>query len=194
MSGGRYAPVPNPLTHDAEREMDAAFQSDDDEEELSDDERRGETTPLNPNPRSTPSPPPLTPETTTPNISNDGRINSPHPHHHNHQRRQTVPGAYDFETDPFDYAVPPPGSPPRPSVYAHPNQYGNNNGIIPSNPIIPPAPSSGSSNIFRRAVGALLPSYYQRVPTSEAGYSVPARGGGTNNDGVFANLTAKPSL
>lgn len=198
----RYAPVPNPLTHDAEREMDAAFQSDN---ESDDDEGHGETTPLNP--RNTSASSPISPTAgddgdtlPLPNAGTDAENQSQtiRPTHH-HQRRQTLPGTYDFEADPFDYAVPPPGSPPGPTTHALPNQYGNTNGIIPTFPVIPPSrpePREGafasSSTFFRRAVGALLPSYYQRVPTGE-GYTGPVRGGGTNNDGVFANLTAKPS-
>ncbi|KAF8514533.1 hypothetical protein BU17DRAFT_52473 [Hysterangium stoloniferum] len=131
----------------------------------SDDEDNGESTPLNP----------LNTSTTTNTRST-------------HQRRQTLPGSYDFEADPFHYAVPPPGSPPGPSSYAVPNPYGNSNGIVPSSSAIK-RPRVG---FFRRTVGALLPSYYQRVSTEDEPHAGPARGGGTNNDGVFANITAKP--
>lgn len=96
----------------------------------------------------------------------------------------SIPGAYDFERE-YDY--PPPGSPPRPSSRALPNDYGNSNGELPTSPIraAPPGPS-----FFRRAVGAILPSHYVRVPTeSHASRTV---GGGIENDGVFANVMAKP--
>ncbi|KAI0058674.1 hypothetical protein BV25DRAFT_1810491 [Artomyces pyxidatus] len=90
-------------------------------------------------------------------------------------------GVYDFERD---YDCPPPGSPPDPSSFAFPNNYGNSNGQIPTSPIArAPRPS-----FLRRAVGAVLPSYYQRVPAESR-----AIGGGIDNDGVFANVTAKPS-
>lgn len=97
----------------------------------------------------------------------------------------STPAAYDFERD-YDYDVPPPGSPPDPSA-AIPNNYGNTNGVLPGSPV---RPEPSRPSIFRRVVGALLPQHYQRLPT-EAG---PHRavGGGTMNDGVFANVTAKP--
>ena len=101
-------------------------------------------------------------------------------------RSITTPGVYDFERE---YDFPPPGSPPSPTSRALPNDYGNSNGMLPSSPVrIPkrgPVPS-----IFRRAVGALLPSHYVRVP-SEA-QSSRTVGGGLENDGVFANVMAKP--
>lgn len=90
--------------------------------------------------------------------------------------------AYDFERE---YDFPPPGSPPSPSTSALPNDYGNSNGYLPTSPVIRSSPQS----IFRRTFGAILPqSYYQRVPSDRR-----PRGGGTDNDGVFANVTAKPA-
>ncbi len=109
---------------------------------------------------------------------------------HSHSERaplntnNVVPGAYDFERD-YDY--PPPGSPPGPSEFALPNNIGNTNGQIPASPVetrSPPRPS-----IFRRVVGAVLPTHYVSVPTQPA---PSVRGGGTENDGVFANVMAKP--
>ncbi|KAG8856795.1 hypothetical protein FRB96_006299 [Tulasnella sp. 330] len=79
-----------------------------------------------------------------------------------------VPGSYNFE---FDYP-PPPGSPPI-------TAYGNSNGTVPSGPVMP---SGTRPNILRRALGAILPSHYTRDP----------RGGGIGNDGVFANMSARP--
>lgn len=91
------------------------------------------------------------------------------------------PNTYDFERE---YDFPPPGSPPSPSTSAFPNDYGNSNGYLPTSPVIRSSPQS----IFRRTFSAILPqSYYQRVRS----YGGP-RGGGTDNDGVFANVTAKP--
>jgi hypothetical protein len=90
--------------------------------------------------------------------------------------------AYDFERE-YDY--PPPGSPPSPTTSALPNNYGNSNGHLPTSPVLRSPPRS----ILRRTFGAFLPqSYYQRV----RGDGRP-RGGGTDNDGVFANVTAKPA-
>jgi hypothetical protein len=89
--------------------------------------------------------------------------------------------AYDFERD-YDY--PPPGSPPPHTTFAFPNEYGNSNGFLPTSPVIRSSPQS----IFRRALGAFFPQSYQRVH----GDGRPT-GGGTDNDGVFANVTAKPA-
>ncbi|EEB97752.1 hypothetical protein MPER_02861, partial [Moniliophthora perniciosa FA553] len=112
---------------------------------------------------------------------------------------QPIPGAYDFERD---YDHPPPGSPPGPSAFALPNDFGNSNGQLPSSPIRPrfQGNAQGSSTgrrFFRRVVGAVLPTHYARVPTEEgdsgAGNGRRTRiGGGTENDGVFANVMAKP--
>jgi hypothetical protein len=96
----------------------------------------------------------------------------------------SIPGAYDFERE---YDVPPPGSPPLPSAMARPNDWGNSNGLIPTQPIQPSAPAP---SFFRRVVGSVLPTHYARVPT-EPGHT-RARGGGVENDGVFANVMAKP--
>ena len=104
-----------------------------------------------------------------------------------------IPGAYDFERD-YDYTLPPPGSPPRPSATALPNDYGNTNGFIPASPTITPLSSGQTTrrftSFFRRAVGSLLPTHYQILPTDSP---IPRLvGGGTQNDGVFANVMAKP--
>ncbi|KAJ7659937.1 hypothetical protein B0H17DRAFT_1095735 [Mycena rosella] len=96
-----------------------------------------------------------------------------------------VPGAYDFERE---YDCPPPGSPPRPSALALPNDIGNSNGQLPTDAVAPRAPRP---SFFRRAVGAVLPSHYTRLPTSDAAAGVRF-GGGIENDGVFANVMAKP--
>ena len=93
---------------------------------------------------------------------------------------QTVSNAYDFERD---YDHPPPGSPPSISTHAFPNNYGNSNGLLPTSPVSRSPPQS----IFRRTFGGLLPQYYQRIRDDHP------RGGGTDNDGVFANVSAKPA-
>ena len=102
-------------------------------------------------------------------------------------RRETasIPGAYDFERE---YDFPPPGSPPRPSSRALPNDFGNSNGLLPIAPVQIPKPRV---SFFRRTVGAILPTHYTRVPTTEV-HSTRLTGGGIENDGVFANVTAKP--
>lgn len=145
-----YAPLPT--VDDATREMENAFEDEDDADDH-------ESSPLN-------------------------------PVRHQPQQQQVhssqIPGAYDFERD-YDYTMPPPGSPPGPSSTALPNNYGNSNGLVPTAPAI--EPPRGPS-FFRRAVGAVLPTHYQRIATEAP--SARTVGGGVENDGVFANVMAKP--
>ncbi|KAJ7301369.1 hypothetical protein DFH08DRAFT_907007 [Mycena albidolilacea] len=97
---------------------------------------------------------------------------------HVEQSAHHVPGAYDFERE---YDCPPPGSPPLASAFARPNDIGNSNGMLPTE----------QSSFFRRAVGAILPTHYTRLPGSDPTAS-GVHGGGIENDGVFANVMAKP--
>lgn len=114
--------------------------------------------------------------------NNDQQEATPLTHFHHRESDPARPTAYDFERE---YDFPPPGNPPSPSTSAFPNDYGNSNGYLSTSPVIRSSPQS----IFRRTFGAILPqSYYQRVPSD-----VRPRGGGTDNDGVFANVTAKPA-
>ncbi|KAG5221558.1 Metal homeostatis protein [Salix suchowensis] len=96
---------------------------------------------------------------------------------------------YDFENVEYDY--PPPGSPPLPSAYARPNEIGNSNGQIPDFEL--DASRRPRGGWLKRTIAAALPaSVSQRVglaPRLPAGVV----GGGLNNDGVFANVTAKPA-
>ncbi|KAH9481429.1 Metal homeostatis protein BSD2 [Psilocybe cubensis] len=156
---GRYAPLANPRSApDAEREMEDAFDLDDDE---NDEETAHESTRL-----------------TNDNVDAEAsRVEST-----SKVETSAIPGTYDFERE---YDFPPPGSPPRPSSRALPNDYGNSNGLLPTDPVDIPKPKQ---SIFRRAFGAILPTHYQPVPTS----SSTRIGGGIENDGVFANVTAKP--
>ncbi|KAF8273289.1 hypothetical protein EI94DRAFT_1716310 [Lactarius quietus] len=117
---------------------------------------------------------------TTPLTFHHPRSPVPAGHQSSRGSSQTVLNAYDFERD---YDHPPPGSPPSISTHAFPNNYGNSNGHLPSSPITRSPPQS----IFRRTFGALLPQNYQRIRADRP------RGGGTDNDGVFANVTAKPA-
>lgn len=96
-----------------------------------------------------------------------------------------TPATYDFERE-YDYDFPPPGSPPDPSA-ARPNNIGNSNGVLPGSP---ERPEPIRPSLFRRIAGTLLPQHYQRVPSEAASHR--AVGGGIENDGVFANVTAKP--
>jgi hypothetical protein len=155
-----YAPLPNPRSN-PEREMADAFDLD---EEVDDHHSAHEATPLtHSNNRQSPS------------ATGDVFCRETTP----------IPGAYDFERE---YDFPPPGSPPRPSSRALPNDIGNSNGLLPIAPIQTPKPRV---SFFRRAVGAILPTHYARVPTSEV-HSTRPTGGGIENDGVFANIAAKP--
>ena len=151
-----YSPLPNPRSN-PEREMADAFDLD---EDVDDHYSAHESSPLTHNNSQTPSATShIFPRETT-----------------------SIPGAYDFERE---YDFPPPGSPPRPSSRALPNDFGNSNGLLPIAPIQIPKPKV---SFFRRAIGAILPTHYARVPTTE----VRPTGGGIENDGVFANVTAKP--
>ncbi|KAI0783600.1 hypothetical protein C8Q75DRAFT_800735 [Abortiporus biennis] len=168
MAPARYAPLPNPrsLPTDAEREreLDEAFESDQDDDDLHD---HSESTPLVP--QRPPSPAAGSLQTTALAVT-------------------TTPAPYDFERD---YDHPPPGSPPGPSATARPNDYGNSNGLLPE--VVPERPEVTRPSFFRRTVGALLPQYYSRLPTESEASNSRTVGGGIENDGVFANVMAKPS-
>ncbi|KAI0768164.1 hypothetical protein BD413DRAFT_140679 [Trametes elegans] len=169
-----YAPlaVPRYAPEAAQRELEDAFDSEDEGQDSS------EFTPL------TRSLPPRTDSHAHPPLDEHTAFPSPE------DTPQTAPaGGYDFERDyDYDYAQPPPGSPPGPSERALPNDIGNSNGQIPTGPVQPPRPRLP---FWRRAAGALLPQHYVPVPTDAPGHRVV--GGGTENDGVFANVSAKPS-
>lgn len=168
MPSARYQPLLQSTAQDAERELEEAFESDNEDEAHS----AHESTPLtNGNDQDGHEPP--TPFSESPT-------------RHERTRSNVIPGAYDFERE-YEYDYPPPGSPPRPSASALPNDIGNSNGVLPSSPVRPSVPRP---SFFRRIAGAVLPTHYVRVPT-EAGSS-RAVGGGTENDGVFANVMAKP--
>ncbi|GBE79538.1 Metal homeostatis protein [Sparassis crispa] len=166
----RYAPLPNPHTdHDAENEMEAAFNDSDDEDAAVDPHHH----PIN------------TRNGYHPLAHDDPEPSSAH--------EQSAPGTYDFEAVDYDYARPPPGSPPGPSDRALPNEYGNSNGLVPSLISAGTDDAERRGGWLRRSAAAILPSYYVDrfglVPHAPPG----AIGGGTSNDGVFANVTAKPS-
>ena len=182
----RYAPLPSSHTDPlSNAEMDAAFDDDDDDDDDDDHEptAHAETRPLHPLSRSR------------------SRSTSPPPARHQplaHAHTPSTPAAYDFEN--FDYAsYPPPGSPPPPSSSALPNDYGNSNGLVPSTSSAHPADLAAAyaprrSWLLRTAANVLPAPYVRRWGLD---YEQPAAGrvvgGGVNNDGVFANVTAKPS-
>lgn len=160
-----YAPLSNPSSaQDAEREMEDAFDLNDEQEDIdNDDEHADEQAPL-------------TRRTAPP---------MPQPSSNSYETSALPRGAYDFERE---YDLPPPGSPPRPSERALPNDFGNSNGLLPIAPISRPQPRR---SFFQNLLGRIIPSQYQPVATD----SHPTRvtGAGTDNDGVFANVTAKPA-
>ena len=162
-----YTPLPTrPTQEDADRDLEDAFKEDDDEEDVLESTR----------------------------LINQRNQPGGNPSHGNRPQPIQIPGSYDFERD-YDYTMPPPGSPPRPSATALPNDYGNTNGLVPTSPVTTTPLRSGQSSggfsvFFRKAVGSILPTHYQTLPTESPSPRVV--GGGIQNDGVFANVMAKP--
>jgi hypothetical protein len=169
----RYAPLPNPCAStrtqlDQEQEMAAAFDYSENED---DDRSTSETQPLNPQSSNTHAP----------------RFSLTTPHQFQSSVTSPAPATYDFENDTYDY--PPPGSPPPPSSRAFPNSIGNSNGLVPTFESV----QAPRSNWFRRAATNILPQrVVARVGLAQQKPSGPV-GGGSSNDGVFANVTAKPT-
>ncbi|KZV71360.1 hypothetical protein PENSPDRAFT_630232, partial [Peniophora sp. CONT] len=115
---------------------------------------------------------------------------NPSPPSPRHARAPSGPGTYDFEA--VDYAsVPPPGTPP-PHNRAFNNNWGNSNGVVPDTDELDAAQLGPSRSWLRRAAASVLPS--STVRRWGLDYEPPSGvvGGGTGNDGVFANVTAKP--
>lgn len=92
-------------------------------------------------------------------------------------QQPTIDGRYNFE---YDYP-PPPGSPPRERAEAS-NTWGNSNGIIPD--------FSGPQTLPRRTTGWLSKTW--RAMTGQKRPEPRVVGGGTQNDGVFGNISARP--
>ncbi|KAH8106163.1 hypothetical protein BXZ70DRAFT_1004444 [Cristinia sonorae] len=167
MSSARYAPLPNPHTDPhRDNELEAAFDDSGDEDDdlpPSSDNNRNGGYHA---------------------LANDEPAQPPSP-----QR----PTTYDFENVDYDYIRPPPGSPPGPSTRALPNEWGNSNGLVPSFTAIDTDAQRTRGGWFRRTAQSVLPSHYvQRFGLAP---QVPTRavGDGLHNDGVFANVTAKPT-
>jgi len=187
-----YAPLPNPHTDlHAANELEAAFDVSDEEE---DDEveqsqtRGGRRTTVRNGYHPLAHEEPASPSSPLPTITT---ASPPAP-------APTIPGAYDFEGTDFDYARPPPGSPPSPTDRALPNEFGNSNGLVPAFRGVTDAGRRGRS-WFGRTAAAVLPTHYvQRLGwgvEGAGGARVPHGpvGGGLMNDGVFANVVAKPT-
>jgi hypothetical protein len=168
----RYTSLPNPASHAEEDELEAAFEASDDEDDAS-----HESSPLNPRRRSSSEYGVSTVDPVPATLS--GRPP--------HSRNASTPAAYDFESDRYDY--PPPGSPPR-RDRAISNDWGNSNGVIPDGPIVGPRPSNSRPGL----------SWVKRVLPARIADRIAAPGGsrrvvgGGGNDGVFANVSAKPTL
>ncbi|PFH52839.1 hypothetical protein AMATHDRAFT_1881 [Amanita thiersii Skay4041] len=160
----RYTPLPNPQSNPHAHNIDSEMQAAFD---YSDDEEEDDQN----NSESRP----LNPTNTS--------LSPPIP-------QTSLPGAYDFENVDYDY--PPPGSPPHPSAVALPNEYGNSNGYIPSfDTTTRPIPQQ---SWIRRTTSRVLPSTFVQRFGLRVQRPTGAIGGGAHNDGVFANVTAKPSV
>ncbi|THH10082.1 hypothetical protein EW145_g1580 [Phellinidium pouzarii] len=182
----RYIPLPDAPQPD-EDELEAAFEASDDEDDV--DVRIAESLPLN----------------AARTFDSDERDNrdidlatnhplsggTPTPPNAHNRTQSTAPGQYDFES--ADYDFPPPGSPPRRDLALPNNDWGNSNGILPSAPVARPHPRVRAHGRlgFEWAM-RVLPS---RVTERLAGREEPRRRviGGGNADGVFANVSAKPT-
>jgi len=92
-------------------------------------------------------------------------------------QRPTINGRYNFE---YDYP-PPPGSPPQERAEPS-NTWGNSNGIVPD--------FSTPQNLPRRTTGWLSKTW--GALTGRKRPEPRVRGGGTQNDGVFGNISARP--
>ena len=162
---GRYSRVPTSDGRHREQddEVEAAFDYREDDDD--DDRSISESQPLN----------------------NNASPAAPSHRSTRSQAHTSTPGTYNFET--VDYDFPPPGSPPPPSTHALPNNWGNSNGNIPDFSSRPPV--QPNRPWWKRTAGTVLPSSI----VNRLGLAPPTGlvGGGTNNDGVFANVTAKPT-
>ncbi|CAG7849363.1 SubName: Full=Related to metal homeostasis protein {ECO:0000313/EMBL:CCA78079.1} [Serendipita indica DSM 11827] len=87
---------------------------------------------------------------------------------------------YNFE----DWTLPPPGEPPRPSPFAYANNiFNNTNGVVGTPVARPPDPRGGW---LKQRLRGILPARLTGQSQSRT------MGSGLGNDGVFANVTAKP--
>jgi hypothetical protein len=197
MPGGRYAALPSDPRAGEEDidELEAAFEASDDEDEEFHD-ANSESRPLNPE------------DTSTPSLAHSGEdVGGENPYRggsntrplHSRSHSIVVPttnssngvGTYDFENvNDYDYAYrPPPGEPPRRDRALLNNNWGNSNGVIPdfSNVTLP------AQRARRRGwewMQSVLPERFRSSTSTGRGRAV---GGGLENDGVFANVMAKPT-
>ncbi|KAI5123441.1 hypothetical protein M0805_006146 [Coniferiporia weirii] len=183
----QYAPLPNPQSQLDGDEMEAAFEASDDEDES--DVRTAESRPLNPlrnygahgedahdDDRDA--------DTTALQQLGGGTFSGTHVTHA--RTRSVGPGSYDFES--VDYDFPPPGSPPRRDRALPNNDWGNSNGVLPSTSVARPRPRAAQGFGWVRRV---LPTRVTGGPVGRGERRGAVGGGGL--DGVFANVTAKPT-
>lgn len=104
-------------------------------------------------------------------------LTRPAVHSSQHDRSSSSSG-YDFERTELSWDQRPPLGEPW-----------HGTGILPTGPVQIPQPSR--PNIFRRALGAIFPAQYSRLPTSDSGSATTV---GHGNDGVFANIMGKPTV
>ena len=173
-STARYAPIPNPHTDPAAQdEMEAAFLESDDEDDRDDDRHHVSAARTTRNGYSSlPSAEPESPESPL-------------------REPGVAPQAYDFERADYgdDWARPPPGSPPASTQLFQAQPQGNSNGVVPDF-------SAVARDAQRRTGGWVRKVLPQRVAERlgvGSAHVEGAIGGGTSNDGVFANVTAKPT-
>ncbi|KAH8118366.1 hypothetical protein DFH11DRAFT_1686547 [Phellopilus nigrolimitatus] len=181
----RYAPLPNPRSRPDEDEMEAAFEASDDED--GGDPRSAESQPLNPGGASR--------RHDEDEEDDDDDHQATYPLRDvvapNTNTRSAGQRTYDFEN--VDYDFPPPGSPPPRDRALLNNDWGNSNGVLPSAPVARPAlriPVRGRQGL--EWVRRVLPA---RMAERLVGHEERRRMvvGGGENDGVFANVSAKPT-
>lgn len=171
-SNARYAPIPNPHTDpNAQNEMEAAFLESDDEDDHDEPQVRA------PNTRN--------------GYSSLPAADPESPSSPSRERAGSSGNTYDFERVNYDadWAQPPPGSPPASTQFFQVQAHGNSNGYVPDFSAVARDAQRRTGGWARRV---LPQSVAERLGLGRA---VPegAVGGGTSNDGVFANVTAKPS-
>ncbi|KAI0092616.1 hypothetical protein BDY19DRAFT_990326 [Irpex rosettiformis] len=195
MSSARYAPLPNAHTDPlAQNEMEAAFLDSDDEDEdvHTPQQARGRN-----GYQSLPDAEPAEQSPISPLHTTTGTTTGSHPR----TRSTSAPtdGTYDFENVDYDAdwtLRPPPGSPPSPTdaLRTFRESQGNSNGLIPDF-----SDAARQLSQHRKRAGGWLRNMVpegvaRRLGMArEEGGSPPVVGGGLGNDGVFANVTAKPS-
>ncbi|KAG9317440.1 hypothetical protein JVU11DRAFT_1640 [Chiua virens] len=115
--------------------------------------------------------------------------------HYTPSPRQSLdaPGniTYDFNTPVADWDQPPPGSPPPPTSLSVPNSIGNSNGDIPT--FTPDMVPRQTTSLWSRATAFLPVRFISQFDQSRSSGRTRIMGGGAGNDGVFSNVSAKPT-